>query len=44
MCAEDITVNDLKDKTIGVFGMGLVPDLTFKIVLDKLGYKTEIAD
>lgn len=44
MCSEDISANDLKDKTVGVFGMGLVPDLTFKAVLDKLGFKVEIAD
>ena len=44
MCSENITANDLKDKTIGVFNMGGVPDLTFKAVLNKLGYNVEIAD
>ena len=44
MCAEEITENDLTDKTVGVFNMGGVPDLTFRVVLDKLGYKIEIAD
>lgn len=39
MCSENITANDLKDKTVGMFGHGNVPDLTFKVVLNKLGYK-----
>ena len=39
MCSEHITANDLKDKTVGMFGHGNVPDLTFQVVLDKLGYK-----
>ena len=43
MCSEEITAEDLKDKTIGVFNMGGVPDLTFRAVLDKLGYNVEIA-
>ena len=29
------SIKDLKDKTIGVIGQGLVPDLTFKAVLKK---------
>lgn len=44
MCADEISENDLKDKTVGVFNLGGVPDLTFRVVLDKLGYKVEIAD
>lgn len=44
MCSEEITANDLKDKTIGVFGLGNVPDLTFKAVLGKLGYKVAVAE
>ena len=44
MCADDISENDLKDKTVGVFNLGGVPDLTFRAVLDKLGYKVESAD
>ena len=44
MCSEEITANDLKDKTIGVFGLGNVPDLTFKAVLGKLGYTPVVAE
>ena len=44
MCSEEITVNDLENKTVGVFGMGAVPDLTFKAVLNKIGYKVAVAD
>ncbi len=43
MCSEEITVDGLKDKTIGVFNMGGVPDLTFRAVLNKIGYKFEIS-
>ena len=34
---------DLKDKTIGVIGQGLVPDLTFKAVLKKNSMSVKIA-
>lgn len=44
MCSENVAEKDLKNKTVGLFGQGLVPDLTFKIVLDKLGLKAGIAD
>lgn len=44
MCSENITAKDLKDKTVGLFGQGLVPDLTFRVVLDKQGFKVEVAD
>lgn len=44
MCSEEIEAKDLKDKTVGVFGMGNVPDLTLQTVFKKLGFKTEIAD
>ena len=43
MCSEEITINDLNDKMVGVFNMGGVPDLTFRAVLKKIGYKVEIA-
>ena len=38
------SITDLKDKTIGVIGQGLVPDLTFKVVLDKFDMTSNIAD
>ena len=41
---ERISLADLKDKTVGVIGMGLVPDLTFKAVLKKNGLTSDIAD
>lgn len=44
MCSEEISANDLKDKTLGVFNMGGVPDLTLQVVLQNLGYKIGIAD
>lgn len=44
MCSEIITADDLKDKTIGVFNMGGVPDLTFRALLKKIGYNVEIAN
>ena len=44
MCSEEITAKDLKDKIIGVPGLGKVPDLTLKVVLDKLGYNVQVAD
>ena len=42
MCSEKITADDLKDKNIGMFGQGQVPDLTFRAVLGKLGYNVKI--
>lgn len=41
---QKISVEDLKDKTVGVIGMGLVPDLTFKAVLAKYGLELSVAD
>ena len=35
---------ELKDKTVGVIGQGLVPDLTFKAVLTKNSMHAIIAD
>ncbi len=42
MSRASYSVKDLKNKKIGVIGEGLVPDLTFKIILGKnnLGYET----
>ena len=37
------SVTDLKDKVIGVIGQGLVPDLTFKAVLNKNKMTTRVA-
>ncbi len=38
------SIKDLKGKTIGVIGQGLVPDLTFKAILNKQGITTRIAE
>ena len=43
MSTEQITLADLKGKTIGVIGQGLVPDLTLKAIFAKYGIKSEIA-
>ena len=37
------SIKDIKDKTIGVIGQGLVPDLTFKAVLKKNSMSVKIA-
>jgi hypothetical protein len=39
MSDEQITIKDLKEKEVAVIGQGLVPDLTFKAVLNKNGMK-----
>lgn len=41
---EEITFADLKDKIVGVIGMGLVPDLTFKAALRKYNMELSVAD
>ena len=38
------SITELKDKTIGVIGQGLVPDLTFKSILNKNQMTALIAD
>ena len=38
------SLTELKDKTIGVIGQGLVPDLTFKVVLNKVNMAVKVAD
>ena len=44
MSTEEFTsVTELKDKVIGVIGQGLVPDLTFKAVLNKNKMTTQVA-
>ena len=37
------SANALKDKTMGVIGQGLVPDLTLKAVLNKFNMSTKVA-
>ncbi len=37
------SIKQLKDKVVGVIGQGLVPDLTFRVVLNKQQMTTEIA-
>ena len=44
MCKEDLTLNDLKGKVVGVIGQGNVPDLTFKAVLNAAGIEYEPSD
>lgn len=43
MSTEKIEIEDLVDKTVGVIGQGLVPDLTFKAVLKARGISVEVA-
>ena len=44
MSKEDLTVNDLKGKVVGVIGQGNVPDLTFKAVLEAADIEYEVRD
>ncbi len=44
MSKENLTVNDLKGKVVGVIGQGLVPDLTFKAVLKAADCDYEVSD
>ncbi|MBP5466820.1 MAG: ABC transporter substrate-binding protein [Clostridia bacterium] len=44
MCKEDLTLNDLKGKVVGVIGQGNVPDLTFRAVLEKNGIDYKPSD
>lgn len=44
MSKEDLTLNDLKGKAVGVIGQGNVPDLTFRAVLEKNGIEYETSD
>lgn len=44
MAKENLTLNDLKGKVVGVIGQGNVPDLTFRAVLKKNGIEYETSD
>nr|MBO4518243.1 ABC transporter substrate-binding protein [Clostridia bacterium] len=44
MAKENLTVQDLIGKVVGVIGQGNVPDLTFKAVLNKNGIEYEVSD
>ncbi|MEG9430272.1 MAG: ABC transporter substrate-binding protein [Christensenellaceae bacterium] len=44
MSKEDLTLNDLKGKVVGVIGQGNVPDLTFKAVLEAADIEYEPSD
>ena len=44
MSKENLTVQDLKGKVVGVIGQGNVPDLTFRAALIKNGLDFEIPD
>lgn len=44
MSKDDLTLNDLKGKVVGVIGQGNVPDLTFRAALDKNGLEYEVSE
>ena len=44
MSKSDSTLESLKGKVVGVIGQGLVPDLTFKYVLEKAGIEYVVRD
>ena len=44
MSKTEIGLSDLKGKIIGVIGQGLVPDLTFKAILNKNGIEYQTSD
>ncbi len=44
MSKEDLTVQDLKGKVVGVIGQGNVPDLTFRAALSKHGVECEVSE
>ncbi|MBO4251388.1 MAG: ABC transporter substrate-binding protein [Clostridia bacterium] len=44
MCKEDLTVEGLKGKVVGVIGQGNVPDLTFRAALVKNGVEYEASE
>ena len=44
MSKSDSTLESLKGKVVGVIGQGLVPDLTFKYVLEKAGIEYVVSD
>lgn len=44
MSKTEIALSDLKGKIIGVIGQGLVPDLTFKTILNKNGIGFQTSD
>lgn len=44
MSKEDLTLNDLKGKVVGVIGQGNVPDLIFRAALNKNGLEYEVSE